>query len=128
MCFLAAAYNASKAALISLHESLRYELDHTYRTPSIRTTLVLPGHILTPLFSTVTLPRNRFFQFFFPSLAPITVAKAVIAALDEQHSRTIFLPFYAHFVPLLHVFPSYLRDLAQWVSYSSCSQPCIDVV
>ncbi|KAM5535527.1 hypothetical protein V8D89_010864 [Ganoderma adspersum] len=109
-------YGASKAALINLHESLRYELDDVYKAPSVRTTLVIAGHILTPLFSTVRHPASWFYKFFFPSLPPVDVAKAVIAALDEQHSRVIYLPFYAHFVPYLHVLPSYLRDLAQWIT------------
>jgi len=109
-------YNASKAALISLHESLRYELDHQYRTPALRTTLLIAGHILTPLFSTVRLPRSWLYRFFVPSLYPVTVAKAVIAALDEQHSRVIYLPFYAHFAPYLWVMPSFIRDFAQWLS------------
>ncbi|PSR93738.1 hypothetical protein PHLCEN_2v4633 [Hermanssonia centrifuga] len=109
-------YSASKAALISLHESLRYELDHQYKTPSIRTTLLVAGHILTPLFSTVRLSENWFYRFFVPSLPPVVIAKAVIAALDEQHSRTIYFPFYAHFVPLLPLLPSFLRDFAQWLS------------
>jgi hypothetical protein len=43
------------------------------------------------------------------------VVKAIIAALDEQHSQTIYLPFFANFTPLLRVFPSFLRDFAQWV-------------
>lgn len=113
---LAADYGASKAALINLHESLRYELDHVYKAPTVRTTLVIAGHILTPLFSAVRHPASWLYKFFFPSLPPVDVTKAIIAALDEQHSRVIYLPFYAHFVPYLHVFPSYLRDLAQWVS------------
>ena len=109
-------YNASKAALISLHESLRYELDHQYHTPGIRTTLLVPGHVLTPMFSTVKISTNSLFRFFVPSLQPVTVAKAVIAALDDRQSRTVYLPFYANFVPLLPILPSYLRDFAQWVS------------
>lgn len=113
---LIADYNASKAALISLHESLRYELDHQYKTPAIRTTLVVTGHILTRLFSTVTISQHWLYKFFVPSLAPVTVAKAVIAALDEQHSRVIYLPFYANFVPFLWHMPSFIRDFAQWVS------------
>jgi len=80
-------YNASKAAIISLHESLRYELDKRYHTPQIRTSLVIPGHILTPLFSTVRFPNNRLFRFCFPSLEPITVVKAIIAALDGSIRR-----------------------------------------
>ncbi|KAI0278837.1 retinal short-chain dehydrogenase/reductase [Russula aff. rugulosa BPL654] len=107
-------YNASKAATISLHESLRYELDKRYHAPQIRTTLVVPSHIQTPLFSTIRLPSNWLFRFCFPSLEPISVVKAIIRALDEQHSQTIYLPFFANFTPLLRLFPSFLRDFAQW--------------
>lgn len=115
--FLIGDYNASKAAAVSLHESLRYELDHKYHAPTVRTTLVIPGHILTPLFSTVHLSKSWLYRFFVPSLAPVTVAKAVIAALDEQHSVTIYLPFYTNFVPYLAVMPSFIRDFAQYVSH-----------
>lgn len=109
-------YNASKAALISLHESLRYELDHQHKAPGVRTTLVVAGHVLTRMFSTVRLSQNWLYRFFVPSLPPVALAKAVIAALDEQHSQTIYLPFYANFVPFLPLLPSFLRDFAQWIS------------
>ncbi|KIM91192.1 hypothetical protein PILCRDRAFT_168122 [Piloderma croceum F 1598] len=109
-------YSASKAALISLHESLRYELDKRYLTPKIRTTLVVTGHVLTPLFSHVTLPTNAFYKFFVPSLPPVAIVKTVITALDEQHSKTIYLPFYAHFAGWLGLVPSFVRDAAQWLS------------
>lgn len=87
----------------------------SYLAPEVRTTLLVPGHIQTPLFSTTHFPQNFLFKFFVPSLQPITIAKAVIAALDEQHSRTIYLPFYVNFVPVLRLLPSFLRDFAQWV-------------
>ncbi|KAI0638346.1 retinal short-chain dehydrogenase/reductase [Trametes polyzona] len=109
-------YTASKAALITLHESLRYELDHVLNAKEVRTTLVIPGHIMTPLFSSARHPKSFFYKFFFPSLPPVDVAKAIIAALDEQHSRVLYMPFYVHFVPLLHLFPSFLRDFAQYVT------------
>lgn len=48
-------------------------------------------------------------------MAPVTIVKAIIAALDEQHSRTIYLPFYAHFTCLLALMPSFIRDAAQKV-------------
>lgn len=71
---------------------------------------------MTKLFSTVKQPTNFLYKFFFPSLPPVVVAKAVIAALDDQHSRVVYLPFYAHFVPLLFISPSFVRDLAQWIT------------
>jgi len=105
-------YAASKAALINLHGALRSELDKRYKCPGIRTTLVVPGHIYTPLFATLKQPP----QFFFPTLHPIAVVKRVIAALDETHSQTIYLPFYAHFSPLSQLLPGFFNDFFTWVS------------
>ncbi|QRV76747.1 short chain dehydrogenase [Ceratobasidium sp. AG-Ba] len=109
-------YCASKAALIGLHESLRYELDHLYNTPAIRTTLLCPGHIMTPLFSHAKFPRAWWYRFLAPTLAPHDVVKAIIAAIDEQESRTIFMPFYTNFVRLTGIMPSWARDFCQWIS------------
>jgi len=109
-------YCASKAALISLHESLRYELDKRYNCPSIRTTLVLPGHINTPLFSKMSLPKSKLHCFLVPSLQPIDVTKAIIASLNDRHSKTIYMPFYSNFIRLLSLMPSFIRDIGQWFS------------
>lgn len=114
-----------------MNESLRYELDnmyvrrfaimrypdlaHSYNTPGIRTSIVCPGHILTPLFSSIELPSNPIFKFVAPSIAPVTVVKSIITALDAQQSRTIYLPFYTNLTPALRMVPSYVRDLAQKV-------------
>ncbi|KIK04704.1 hypothetical protein K443DRAFT_675718 [Laccaria amethystina LaAM-08-1] len=109
-------YNASKAAAISLNRTLRWELDNRYRCPKIRTTLVCPAHINTSMFETITFPSSAIWNFFFPSVQPVTVVKRIIAALDEQHSQTIFLPFFANFTPYVDHLPSFLRDFVQWLS------------
>jgi len=43
------------------------------------------------------------------------VVKKIIAALDDQHSQKILLPFYVNFIPLVSLLPSFLRDTFQWV-------------
>ena len=87
----------------------------SYKTPKIRTTLVVPGHTMTRLFSRMSLPTAEWYKFLVPSLPPHAIAKAVIAALDEQESRIIYLPVYTHFVRWVGILPSYGRDFFQWV-------------
>jgi hypothetical protein len=68
------------------------------------------------MFRTVVLPTFPFFSFLCPSVQPVTVVKKIIAALDDQHSQIILLPFYANFIPYIGHLPSFLRDWVQWVS------------
>ncbi|KAF8557810.1 retinal short-chain dehydrogenase reductase [Imleria badia] len=111
-------YCASKAAVLTMHESLRHELA-SYHSPGIRTTLVCPGWVRTPLMSTATFSNNVFIRFFVPILAPVTVVKAIIAALDTQESRSIHLPLYsALFMKLL---PSVIDDFVRKLS-------CVDFI
>jgi hypothetical protein len=102
-------------------------LTSSYRTPKIRTTLVVPGYVTTPLFSHITLPSNAFYKFFVPSIAPVALVKAIITALDEQHSKTIYLPFYTHFAGALALVPSFVRDFAQWVCGLFFGSFCLEV-
>ncbi|ORY29556.1 hypothetical protein BCR39DRAFT_574881 [Naematelia encephala] len=118
-------YCASKAALISLHETLRAELNTRYLTPAIRTTLVLPSHIQTSLFERIQLPPTRFWRFLAPTVSPHTIVKEIIQALDSQESRVIRLPFYSQAARVLGtgagLVPHWLRDLLQWIANADLS-------
>lgn len=99
-----------------------------YKCPEIRTTLVLPGYMQTPMFSTVMHPTSRLYQFLFPALQPLEVVKKIITSLDDQRSETIHLPFYATLSPLSPLAPSFIRDLVQWVSVSHLqAEPGIEI-
>ena len=117
---MVADYCASKAAVINLHQSLRFELDNRYKTPLIRTTLLLPSFISTTLFSDISFPKSRLYDFFAPPVQPHEVVKAIISALDEDESRVIRMPFYTQmarfWTPGVGVAPSWLVDLVQWVA------------
>jgi len=107
-------YCASKASLVALDQALRYELDHRYHCPKIRTTLVCPSFINTPMFQAIQFPTNQLFKFCCPTVPPADVVDSIVAALEDQHSRKIFLPYFANFAPHVNLLPSFMRDLLQW--------------
>ncbi|WWC59961.1 uncharacterized protein I303_102524 [Kwoniella dejecticola CBS 10117] len=113
-------YCASKAALISLNQSLRFELDNRYKTPNIHTTLLLPSFIQTDLFSKTILPTSRIFNFFCPPIQPHVIVKRIIENLDQGTSEIIRLPFYTQLSRFLGdgvgVVPSWTRDMIQRIA------------
>ena len=92
-------YAAAKAGLIALHKSLTAELkaDH----PDIRTILVTPGQLSTPLFYGVQTPN----AFLAPVVEPVEVAKEIIGAIDSGRSEHIGMPFYARWAGWYNVLP-----------------------
>lgn len=112
-------YTAAKAGLIAMHASLRAELacslDPKYAGPgrrSIKTTLVTPGQLSTPLFAGVQTPSN----FFGPVVEPVELARAVVQAIERGESGEISLPLYAKWIGVLGVLPYSLQRLARWLS------------
>ncbi|KAH6673112.1 hypothetical protein B0J14DRAFT_513140 [Halenospora varia] len=91
-------YAASKAAITAMHKSLAAELKST---PDIKTVLVSPGQLTTPLFNGVQTPN----RFFAPALEPVDVAKEIIAAIDSGSSAEVSLPLYARWIDWMNVMP-----------------------
>jgi short-subunit dehydrogenase len=91
-------YAAAKAGLTAMHKSLVAELRST---PDIKTILVSPGQLSTPLFNGVQTPSS----FFGPVLEPVDVAKEVIAAIDSGSSANLAMPFYARWIDWMNVMP-----------------------
>lgn len=91
-------YSASKAALSALHKSLSAELS-SY--PDIKTILVEPGQLSTPLFGRLQSPNS----FFAPTLEPVDVAREIIAAIDGGSSGALAMPLYARWVGWMEVLP-----------------------
>ncbi|ODQ64103.1 NAD(P)-binding protein [Nadsonia fulvescens var. elongata DSM 6958] len=110
------AYAATKAANIAFHESVTYELE-TYKkgttTLGIKTLLVTPGQIDTPMFENVSTPS----EFFAPMVRPEELAHKIVQAIIEGKTGAIRAPFYTNFIPLMAVLPktlvSFLRRLAK---------------
>jgi hypothetical protein len=110
--------------VITLHDSLTHELVNQYQSPDIRTTLVLPSHVQTGLFSEIRFPTwGGLFPLIAPSLEPDDVADAIVDKLDRRENGTLRLPFYSHLGRLMglaaEIVPGWARDFARWVS-SAC--------
>jgi len=102
-------YAAAKAGLIAMHKSLAAELQSH---PEIKTVLVAPGQLSTPLFAGVRTPSN----FFAPVIEPVEVAKEIIAAIDGGSSAELAMPFYARWADWLNVLPVGVQRIARWAS------------
>ncbi|KAK4209583.1 NAD(P)-binding protein [Rhypophila decipiens] len=100
-------YSAAKAGVTAMHKSLAAELRQTH--PQIRTVLVTPGQISTPLFYGVQTPN----AFLAPVVEPVDVAKEIIKAIDNGHNATIGSPLYARWIEFYNVLPMGVQAVAR---------------
>lgn len=102
-------YAAAKAGVTALHKSLAAELQEY---PEIKTILVTPGQLSTPLFYGVKTPST----FMAPVVEPIDVAKEIIKAIDLGLSDHISMPLYARWIDWYNVLPIGLQKIARGLS------------
>ncbi|KAH6608081.1 hypothetical protein Trco_004394 [Trichoderma cornu-damae] len=100
-------YAAAKAGLTALHKSLAAELRESH--PDIRTVLVTPGQLSTPLFYGVQTPNS----FLAPVVEPVDVAKEIVAAIDGGKGATAAMPLYARWVDWYNVLPAGAQLIAR---------------
>ncbi|KAJ4261489.1 hypothetical protein NW762_006914 [Fusarium torreyae] len=103
-------YAAAKAGLTALHRSLTAELRESH--PEIRTVLVTPGQVSTPLFYGVQTPNS----FIAPVVEPVDVAKEIVSAIDSGKGATVAMPLYARWVDWLNVLPVGVQTIARWAA------------
>jgi NAD(P)-dependent dehydrogenase (short-subunit alcohol dehydrogenase family) len=101
-------YSAAKAGLIAMHTALTAELQPY---PGIKTILVTPGQLTTPLFEGV-----KTNSFFAPVVEPFEVAREVVRTIDEGRAGHIAMPLYARWAGWLNVLPAGVQKLGRWVS------------
>ncbi|KAK7541810.1 hypothetical protein IWX49DRAFT_554901 [Phyllosticta citricarpa] len=107
-------YTAAKAGLIAMHTSLIGELRHSpdLGAKNIRTILVTPGQLATPLFGTMATPSN----FFGPVVEPVQVANEIIKMVDAGEGGELSFPLYACFMDWMNVLPAALQRAARAMS------------
>jgi hypothetical protein len=94
-------------------------LNTRYKTPKIKTTLLLPAHILTSLFDKIRFPNSPLIAFAAPPVEPQLIVDSLIEALEAQESRVIRLPFYTNIGRIMGagpgLLPKFIGDVIQKV-------------
>ncbi|CAM1509940.1 Fc.00g002750.m01.CDS01 [Cosmosporella sp. VM-42] len=103
-------YAAAKAGISAMHRSLTAELHESH--PDIRTVLVTPGQLSTPLFYGVQTPNS----FVAPVVEPVDVTKEIVAAIDGGRGATVAMPLYARWIDWYHVLPVGVQVVVRWLA------------
>lgn len=115
-----AEYCASKAAVGQMHECLRWELRARPDARDIRSLLVLPYAVRTPMLDGAALlgegsePCHRRFAWIgllLPPLRPEAVAQRVVRAVQAGEER-VYIPWVIGWIPAaLNLLPAPMRDV-----------------
>lgn len=103
-----AVYAASKAALICITNSLKFELN-TQNCSNTRILLVIVGQLNTNMFNGFKAPR----QFFAPVVDTKQLAKKLIDCSMIGRQRVIYEPLYANFAYLLMSMPLCIQNFVR---------------
>ncbi|KAG4032092.1 hypothetical protein MFRU_007g00060 [Monilinia fructicola] len=98
-------YSCSKASALAFHEGLASELRVRYNAPNIRTTVVNPSWVRTPLIEDLIAQPT----FKDPVLDPRTVTNAIVNQVLSGRSGHILLPSEMHIVSTIRAWPWWLQ-------------------
>ncbi|CAI7610054.1 unnamed protein product [Penicillium bialowiezense] len=99
-------YACTKAATLAFHEGINQELKILYNAPSVRTTIIHPSWVRTPMIS--KLSNNPAFKVSI--LEPEDVAHAIVSQILSGYGGQIILPESGSWVSSVRGFPLWLQE------------------
>jgi all-trans-retinol dehydrogenase (NAD+) len=100
-------YNATKAAVLSFHESLNQELRLHYNSPNVLTTSIHPHWVRTPLLTPL---QDELQKGGEPILEPAVVADAVVESVMSCSGRQVMLPSSSSRASLVRALPNWVQE------------------
>jgi short-subunit dehydrogenase len=100
-------YCCSKASALAFHESLRQELKSWYNAPGVRTSVVHPMWVRTPMIKMLTDHESHFRQ---PIMTVEFVANAIVKQILSQNSGQVILPEYQSAASLVRAMPTWMQE------------------
>lgn len=108
-------YTSSKAALSTFHTSLTAELRSTAYPPNnVKTILVAPGQLDTPMFAGIR--QNWWRRFMGPRVEVREVAMRIVGMVDRGEGGEVRMPAYARWIGGLGVLPVGLQRALRQLS------------
>ena len=118
------AYASTKAALIAYHTSLSAELASSSMPRNhVKTILVAPGQLSTPLFA--GLQQNRIRDFLGPLVDVRELAMRIVWMIDQGEGGVIAMPAFARHIAWVGILPAGLQKLARWCSGVDSAMPAM---
>ncbi|CAK7201585.1 hypothetical protein SEUCBS139899_004292 [Sporothrix eucalyptigena] len=105
-------YSCTKAGLLAFHEGLTQELKHRYNAPEVRTTVVHPHFVRTPLIgeAAADTDANNRRRFLGDLLDARYVASTVVQQVLDGRSGQLFFPPKLAIASLVRAFPTWLQE------------------
>ncbi|KAH8432507.1 SDR family oxidoreductase [Aspergillus melleus] len=103
-------YCCSKASALAFHEGLGQELRFCYKAPKVRTSVIHPFWVRTPMIKQLIDAGKEFRQ---PIITPEMVSAAVVKQILTQSSGQVILPNHLMPISLVRAFPSWVQDLVR---------------
>lgn len=100
-------YCCSKASALAFHESLRQELRYWYNAPGVRTSVIHPLWVRTPMIKVLTDHEAHFRQ---PIMTVQVVSDAICKQILSQNSGQIILPASQSVASLVRAMPTWMQE------------------
>ncbi|KAJ5248604.1 hypothetical protein N7468_000055 [Penicillium chermesinum] len=100
-------YCGSKASALAFHESLRQELRYWYNAPKVRTSIIHPMWVRTPMIKMLTDHESKFGQ---PIMTVQKVSDAIVHQIVSQNSGQVVLPASKSVARLVRAMPTWMQE------------------
>lgn len=100
-------YCGSKASALAFHESLRQELRSWYNAPGVRTSIIHPMWVRTPMIQLLTDHESHFHQ---PIMTVQVVSDAICKQILTQNSGQVILPASQSAASLVRAMPTWMQE------------------
>ncbi|KAJ5257209.1 hypothetical protein N7478_013313 [Penicillium angulare] len=103
-------YCCTKASAVAFHEGIRQELKAWYKASNVKTSIIHPLWVDTPMIKSLTDDQTHFRQ---PVMSPQAVSDAVVEQIVLRRGDQIILPRTMGIAGYLRAFPHWLQEIVR---------------